>query len=166
MGDRRADAVEQVEPLLSEAYEDVSGASGATALTYDAPWRTEGLAAALAHRRGEDLKRRTTTIGPQRDEVGIVLDGRPARVYASQGEQRSLALALRLASHRMIGEVVDSAPVLVLDDVFSELDPERTRRLIKNLPQGQTLVTTAGDIPPGIEPQRVIRVAGGTLETS
>ena len=93
----------------------------------------------------------------------MVLDGLPARTQASQGEQRCLALTLRLAAHRVVGERVGSPPVLLLDDVFSELDPERSAALVRSLPGGQALLTTAGTLPAGIEPERVLRVVDGTL---
>ena len=65
-------------------------------------------------------------IAAHRDDVELHIAGLPARTHASQGEQRSLALALRLASHHVITEVTGSATVLLLDDVFSELDPDRS----------------------------------------
>ena len=64
------------------------------------------------------------TVGPHRDDVELFIDGLPARTHASQGEQRTLALALRLAAHRLVADKAGSAPVLVLDDVLSELDPQ------------------------------------------
>ncbi|HET9769549.1 MAG TPA: DNA replication and repair protein RecF, partial [Acidimicrobiia bacterium] len=92
------------------------------------------------------------------------IDGLDARRFASQGEQRSLALAVRLAGHVVISEVVGEPPVLLLDDVFSELDETRAHNLVSHLPIGQALVTTAGALPPGLPAERVIWVAGGQLE--
>jgi DNA replication and repair protein RecF len=107
----------------------------------------EGLAAA----REEDLERRTTTVGPHRDEVVLLLDGRDLRTRASQGEQRTTALALRVAAFDLLAERRRSAPVLVLDDVFSELDGARRARLVERLPQGQVFVSAAHreDVPGG-----------------
>ncbi|MDQ3385470.1 MAG: DNA replication and repair protein RecF, partial [Actinomycetota bacterium] len=122
-----------------------------------------GLAAALAAARAEDLRRGVTTVGPHRDELDLAIDGLPARTHASQGEQRSLALALRLASHAVVTDVTGSSPVLLLDDVFSELDPERSDALLAHLPPGQALLTTAGPLPEGASPGLVVRVVGGRL---
>jgi DNA replication and repair protein RecF len=105
-------------------------------------------------------------VGPHRDEVVLAIGGLPGRTHASQGEQRSLALALRLAAHRVVGDAVGAAPVLLLDDVFSELDPERSEALLAHLPPGQALLTTAGAIPPAAEPARLVRVRGGRLVTA
>ncbi|HSQ38236.1 MAG TPA: DNA replication/repair protein RecF [Acidimicrobiia bacterium] len=111
----------------------------------------EGLAAAVAAARHEDLERRTTTVGPHRDEVALYLDGRDLRTRASQGEQRTVALALRLAAFDLLAERRRSAPVLVLDDVFSELDEARRARLVDRLPRAQVFISTAHreDVPVG-----------------
>ncbi len=81
--------------------------------------------------------------GPHRDDLALSVGGLPGRTHASQGEQRSLALALRLAAHQLATERLGSAPVLLLDDVFSELDPFRSSALLAGLPPGQALLTTA-----------------------
>jgi DNA replication and repair protein RecF len=104
-----------------------------------------------------------TTTGPHRDNLDIELNGLPARTHASQGEQRSLALALRLASHHLVAERVGEPPLLLLDDVLSELDVDRGEALLHHLPPGQVLLTTAGPIPPGAHPERVLRVHNGTV---
>jgi DNA replication and repair protein RecF len=103
-------------------------------------------------------------VGPHRDDWRLCIDGLDARRFASQGEQRSLALAVRLAGHVVISEVVGEPPVLLLDDVFSELDDNRGANLVAHLPIAQALVTTAGTLPPGLPAERVVWVAGGRLE--
>ena len=82
----------------------------------------------LAEARSDDVRRGVSTVGPHRDDLELFIDGMPARTHASQGEQRTLALALRLAAHRLVTDKAGSAPVLVLDDVLSELDPGAARR--------------------------------------
>jgi DNA replication and repair protein RecF len=104
-----------------------------------------------------------STVGPHRDELALAIEGMPARTHASQGEQRSLALALRLAAHAVVTEEVGSAPVLLLDDVFSELDPERAEALVAHLPSGQALLTTASGVPAGAHPQLVVHVEDGRV---
>ena len=91
------------------------------------------------------------------------IGGLPARTHASQGEQRSLALALRLAAHQVVTVEAGTAPVLLLDDVFSELDGERSDALLAHLPAAQTILTTAGALPAGAAPARLLRVVGGTV---
>lgn len=159
----RLDLLAALEPVLGKAYDHVSSSAAEVSVRYEAPWREVGLASALAAGRTDDLRRGVSLIGPHRDELVLCLHGRPARGYASQGEQRSLALALRLAAHDVVTAAAGSPPVLVLDDVFSELDDERSRALLQHLPSGQVLLSTAGDLPPGASPAKVIHVTAGTL---
>jgi DNA replication and repair protein RecF len=105
-----------------------------------------------------------TLVGPHRDEWRLRLSGLDARLHASQGEQRTLALGLRLAGHRVCADVVGTEPVLLLDDVFSELDPDRGDALVAQLPAGQTLITTASTVPSVVHPERRLRVSDGRVE--
>lgn len=131
-------------------------------LRYRRSWGGE-LAAALAAVRADDLRRGVTTVGPHRDELVIDVGGLPSRTHASQGEQRSLALALRLAGHHVVSERIGTGPILLLDDVFSELDPLRADALLACLPAGQAIITTAGDLPPGAVVAARARVEDGKL---
>ena len=109
------------------------------------------------------MRRGVSTVGPHRDELVLTLDGLPARTHASQGEQRTLALALRLAAHRLVAERTGSTPVLVLDDVLSELDPRRARALLEHLPAGQVVITTANALPEAARPDRVLHIEAGAV---
>ena len=164
-GRARAALVDRLQPAASTAYDQVATASAHVTLGYDPPWRRHdgGLAGALEAARIEDLRRGVSTVGPHRDELELAVDGMPARTHASQGEQRSLALALRLAIHAVVTDVTGSSPILLLDDVFSELDPARSHALLEHLPPGQALLTTAGPLPEGATPGLVVRVEGGDL---
>ena len=123
------------------------------------------LDAFASHRRAE-VDRGVTLVGPHRDEWRLLVGGLESRTHASQGEQRTLALALRLGGHRLCAELTGSAPVLLLDDVFSELDDQRSVALVAHLDAGQTLVTTAGAVPRGISADRTLRVDAGRVERS
>lgn len=131
-------------------------------LGYNRSW-TGSLDAALLAARADDLRRGVTTVGPHRDELAIEVGGFPARTHASQGEQRSLALALRLAGHDVVTNRLETAPILLLDDVFSELDDQRAQALYAVLPPGQAILTTAGVLPPGAKPACQVRVEGGSI---
>jgi DNA replication and repair protein RecF len=151
----RVELVAQLAPLVDEAYRALAETDQVVTLDYERSW--EGpLEEALGRCRDEDRVRGHTTIGPQRDDAAVTLDGRDARRQASQGEQRSLALALRLAGHRLVQGRRGVDPLLLLDDVFSELDPARAERLLHLLPVGQTLVTTASPLPSGMSPAAVV----------
>jgi DNA replication and repair protein RecF len=104
-----------------------------------------------------------STVGPHRDDVAIEVDGLPSRTHASQGEQRSVALALRLAGHRVVVDRTGTDPVVLLDDVFSELDDDRVRALVGLLPATQSVITTAGSVPSGVEPGTLLRLVDGRI---
>jgi DNA replication and repair protein RecF len=163
LADARSALVDDLAPVLAEAYDQVAGRPAHVRVSYEASWREHGLAAALAAARKDELRRGLSLVGPHRDELAISLDGMPARTHASQGEQRSVALALRLAAHRVVTDATGSPPILLLDDVFSELDPDRSAALLAHLPTGQTLLSSAAGLPPGAEPELVLRVESGSI---
>ncbi len=137
----RNELVAQLAPLVTAHYSRLAGTPVRVGLDYRCSWQG-GLLEALYASREPDLVRGASLVGPHRDELDLSLDGLPGRTHASQGEQRSLAFALRLAAHQLATERLGSAPVLLLDDVFSELDPARSQALLGGLPPGQTLLTT------------------------
>lgn len=147
--------LDRLTPTLAEAYTAVSG-KGVLRPAYRAPWVGDlgnrepaklaaDLREALQATRGRDLEIRVTTRGPHRDVPSFELDGRSLRTQASQGEQRTVSVALRLASYRLLEDHHGAPPTLLLDDIFSELDPARAEGLLGILPRGQVFVTSARD---------------------
>jgi DNA replication and repair protein RecF len=145
-------------PLVAMYYQDLAQNTLPVTLTYERSWTGE-LMTALQRSLHDDLHRGYSTIGPHRDDVALHLAGRDARRQASQGEQRSFALALRLAGHAVVRQQRGIDPLLLLDDVFSELDPIRSDRLLHLLPVGQTLVTTASPLPSGMTPAAIVDIS-------
>jgi DNA replication and repair protein RecF len=124
-----------------------------------------GLAGELAERRPADLERGFTAHGPHRDELALELDGAPLRAYGSQGQQRAALLALLFAERELLAERRDRPPLMLLDDVMSELDSER-RELLADLLRatGQAIVTaTEAEHVPAVEEDELIRVEAGSL---
>jgi DNA replication and repair protein RecF len=162
---RRARVVEALASRLSDAYREISSSDLGLAIGYAGTWSGAGtdllppksaaeyatlIATGLETARRVDFDRRLTTVGPHRDEPSFELAGHDARTHGSQGEQRSTALSAKLAAHRAIAQSTGETPALLLDDVFSELDPERSAALASALPDdAQTLITSARpeDIP-------------------
>ena len=150
--------------LVGPAYARLAGAAVGpldelpVRLDYVRSWRGELLEALSASRR-DDLRRGVNTVGPHRDDVLLLIDGREARLHASQGEQRCLALALRLGVHELVRSRTGLVPTLLLDDVFSELDPARSRALVAQLPVGESVLTTAAPLPEGIAVARTVDAA-------
>ncbi|MPZ25313.1 MAG: DNA replication/repair protein RecF [Micromonosporaceae bacterium] len=146
-------------PHVAAGYDAVAGeAAGAASLRYRSSLPAAGadrdalataLAAALAQARTAEVERGVTTVGPHRDDLALTLGELPAKGYASHGECWSFAVALRLAAYRLL-RADGVEPVLVLDDVFAELDTGRRDRLARSLEDAtQTLVTCAveADVP-------------------
>jgi DNA replication and repair protein RecF len=148
---------------LQDAY-TVVGGEGSLAWAYHSTWGSEragqyeelreALMSALLDKRQKDVEVRTTTVGPHRDEPNLLLDARDTRSRASQGEQRTAALALRIGAYRVIEEIRGHKPILLLDDVFSELDKTRAERVVSLIETGQVFVTTARDDEVPIEGRR------------
>jgi DNA replication and repair protein RecF len=164
LAEARHALVDELSPLVSQAYEQLAGSSQPVTLSYRRSWDGD-LSEVLRARRPDDLRRQITSVGPHRDELEIAVGPGPARTHASQGEQRCVALALRLATHELRRRGASEAPVLLLDDVFSELDARRSAALVDQLPAGQVLLTTAVDPPSAVTPDRVVEVNEGRLST-
>ena len=159
----RVALLDELVPVLADSYDQVAHVRADVTAIYRSTWLEEGLGPALSAARRDELRRGVSLVGPHRDDVELAIGGLPARTHASQGEQRSLALALRLAAHRVVTAAAGSPPVLLLDDVFSELDPGRSDALLASLPPGQTLLSTASGLPPGAAPDALLVVEGGTV---
>lgn len=139
-------------PYLEQAYENVAG--DRLEAHYQEAHDRDGLPSAgedpeeairkhLHHKRAEEKSRRTTVAGPHRDEIMFTLGGRDARSFASQGQQRTIALAWKLAEVSVITEISEQAPLLLLDDVMSELDERRRHTLASMVGTvAQTILTT------------------------
>ena len=125
------------------------------------------LAAELAERHDSDLERGFSGHGPHRDDVAFARDGHELRTYGSQGEQRLALLALLLAERETLAATRDAVPLMLLDDVMSELDPDRRGQLAQLLRgQGQSVITTTdlGHVPGADDPAVTrLAVAGGAI---
>jgi DNA replication and repair protein RecF len=184
----RLEALSSLIPYARKRYEEVAG-GGRLELDYDSSWLrkagVEGaeifelgpdrLEAAIRERveelRQAELERGLTLVGPQRDDVSVLLAARSsetpslmdARTFASQGDQRTSALALKLAEHDLLTDALGEEPVLLLDDVFSELDAERRAWLCNAVrSMGQTIVSSAEPLGlDALKPQAIIEVVAG-----
>ena len=186
----RLETLADLVPFAHKRYEEVAG-GGALELTYVASWLPEEDAAAalqdpatidravladrlrarMAALRVAELERGQTLVGPQRDDIVVKLAARSgevggmldARTYASQGDQRTSALALKLAEHDLVTERLEDPPILLLDDVFSELDSERRRWLAAAVADSEQSILSSAE--PGVlaplDPARIVDVEAG-----
>ncbi|MGH9079574.1 MAG: DNA replication/repair protein RecF [Acidimicrobiales bacterium] len=166
LADARAALAVQLVPLVESHYTRLAGRPTRVVLEYRRSW-SGPLLAALEASRTRDIERGTSSVGPHRDELALSLDGLAGRSHASQGEQRTLALALELGAHQLATERLGTPPVLLLDDVFSELDPRRSKALLAGLPAGQALITTAFATSSGVPADKLYAMeSGGHTVTS
>lgn len=148
---------------LSIAYESPYAASDPEREPPAAAELAAAMAAELKTRRREDLEAGFTGAGPHRDDLALSVGGKPARLFASQGQQRSAVLALKLAEAEVLGESAGISPVLLLDDVMSELDRHRQDYLLHHIGASQVFLTCCDDgLFAGAGP-RVFRVQNGAL---
>jgi DNA replication and repair protein RecF len=151
----------EVTRLLAPRFADVAAELGLA----DAMLAYDGIAPdaeALRERLDRDVERGVTGIGPHLDDVELQAGDRDLRRFGSQGEQRTAVLALLLAEAELLAERRGTAPLLLLDDVFSELDRDRRERLLRRLPTGgQTVITATSDTGSPLEPQQIVDVEPG-----
>ncbi|MBV9386075.1 MAG: DNA replication/repair protein RecF [Chroococcidiopsidaceae cyanobacterium CP_BM_ER_R8_30] len=149
---RRSRAIERLFPIAQAWHASISGGKEILQIRYapNVPMEQddpEGIQQAflekIAQRAVAEQHQGTTLVGPHRDEIELKIDQTPARQYGSQGQQRTLVLALKLAELKLIEEVVGEPPLLLLDDVLAELDPNRQNQLLEAIQDRfQTLITT------------------------
>ncbi|WP_046777649.1 DNA replication/repair protein RecF [Streptomyces yangpuensis] len=175
---QRLDLIATLLPLADKAYEQLAPGGGPLGLTYRSSAGEsvdsgaarsrealyEVLLAALGEVRGQEIERGVTLVGPHRDDVLLRLGELPAKGYASHGESWSYALALRLASYELLRSE-GSEPVLILDDVFAELDARRRERLAELVAPGEQVLVTAAvdDDVPGVLVGARYGVSGGEV---
>lgn len=166
----RLELVNELAPEVEKAYQLLAPASRPAAIGYrsaielddqgstqDAEFLEAALLAALARRRDAELERGMCLVGPHRDDLELRLGDQPAKGFASHGESWSMALALRLASYELL-RAEGSEPVLLLDDVFAELDTARRRALAGVAATAEQVLVTAAvgeDIPPDWDARRI-----------
>lgn len=175
---KRLDLVAALQPLADKAYEQLAPGGGPVGLDYRGSIGDERLAGAtgredlfgqlleaLGEARRQEIERGVTLVGPHRDDLVLRLGSLPAKGYASHGESWSYALALRLASYELLCADGDE-PVLVLDDVFAELDTRRRERLAELVAPGEQVLVTAAvdDDVPGVLSGARFAVDNGTVE--
>jgi DNA replication and repair protein RecF len=141
LGAIRARLVERLAPLAGEAHQQISGVEEQLQLRF-APGNEEDFARDLADSQTQELRLRQTTVGPHRDDIELLVQAKKASQFASEGQQRTVALALKIAQARLFALEEGASPLLLIDDIFGELDPVRRNQLLASLPgDAQKLVT-------------------------
>ncbi len=169
----RHQILEHFNQKLSQLYQSISGGKEKVKIKYksfinDASDLSEvelSFSTKLLEKKNSDLRYGYTSIGPHRDDLVFLLNGKEVEHHGSRGECRTLLIALKLAEIEYISETTGSTPILLLDDVFSELDEKRQEYLLKSIDQCQTFITTTavGDLN-SLKGIMKLNVANGALE--
>lgn len=162
----RSQFVGQLGEIVRRIHRDLSGGREELQISYDPCASPEGLEESIARSRVQDMKQKMTLVGPHRDDIGFYIGDADLRRFGSQGQQRTAALSLKLAEIELVKQVVKDYPVLLLDDVLSELDGERQNHLLAAIDKIQTMITCTGleDFVNNCFPiNQVFRVVEGTV---
>ena len=175
---RRARVLARLTPIAQSWHDRISGKTEILEINYlpnvewaeDRPEKVQqAFLAKIAQRRTAEKHQGKTVVGPHRDEIEFTINQTPARYYGSQGQQRTLVLALKLAELKLIEEVVGEPPLLLLDDVLAELDPNRQNQLLTVIgDRFQTIITTThinSFNDRWIEDSQILTVNAGQIET-
>lgn len=138
----------EIEGIVRSTHETLTGNKESLTVRYEPNVEEDRLEEALRKAETRDLKAKTTTVGPHRDDLSFWIEGKPdpidLRIFGSQGQQRTAALALKLAEIGFLKKNTGENPILLLDDVFSELDSNRQQFLVDNMQELQTFITCTG----------------------
>ena len=159
--------IERLNEMIVPIHEKLSGGNEHLTLRYEPNVSADEFENQLLLRRENDLRMKSTTVGPHRDDLGFYIDDINVRKFGSQGQQRTAALSLKLAEIELVKLLIKDTPILLLDDVLSELDSFRQNYLLESIRQVQTVITCTGldeFISNQFNIDKVFRVKNGSIE--
>lgn len=142
--ERRKEFVRQVNGIISEIHFRLTGGKEQLSLTYESSIGEMSMEQALKKNRERDLRMKSTSVGPHRDDLCFLSGDLDIRKFGSQGQQRTAALSLKLAEIELVKRIIGDTPILLLDDVLSELDKNRQNYLLDSIHDIQTVITCTG----------------------
>lgn len=163
---RREEHIKQLNEEICNIHEKLSGGKEKLILEYEPNVREEEFLKKVSLQRERDLHQKITTVGPHRDDILFSIHGVDIRKYGSQGQQRTSALSLKLAEIQLIKKAIGENPILLLDDVLSELDRNRQNYLLDSIENIQTIITCTGleeFIQERIKVNHIYKVTSGTV---
>ncbi len=134
----------RMKDIISSMHDELTGGKEKLSISYEPDVSIDDFEKNLHRLREAELKQHLTLTGPHRDDIRFSIDGLDVRKYGSQGQKRTAALALKLSEIEIIRELVKDNPILLLDDVLSELDSKRQKYLLKNISDTQNIITCTG----------------------
>lgn len=163
--EKRRKNIEELKPKILNIHSLISGDKEKLIIDYESNAEKD-FENNLKANRNIDIKNQFTSIGPHRDDISFVINGEDIRKFGSQGQKKTAAISLKLSELNIIKEKNGDTPVLLLDDVFSELDETRQKLLIQNLKGIQTIITCTGmkkNIFELLKPTKVFKVENGNI---
>lgn len=142
--ERRSQFIQELNDIVRIIHSNLSGDKEELIISYEPDVTIEDFEKKLYSTRDRDLKLRVTNIGPHKDDICFDINGKDVRKYGSQGQQRTSALSLKLSEIELVKKKVHDEPILLLDDVLSELDSKRQNYLLNSIKDIQTIVTCTG----------------------
>lgn len=163
----RSTFLSELDEIVGKIHCRLSGGKEQLVLRYEPNVKEKEFEQALLHSRSQDIRQRATLTGPHRDDLSFIVNEVDIRKYGSQGQQRTAALSLKLAEIELVKKIVRDYPILLLDDVLSELDSKRQEHLLDAIRHIQTVITCTGlddFVSHSFQIDRVFNVINGTVE--
>lgn len=164
--EKRKKFIEELNEIIKQVHNKLTNGKEEIELIYEPDVSVENFEKELKKHRDKDLKYKLTSVGPHRDDFSFVVDGIDIRKYGSQGQQRTAALSLKLSEIEIVKKITGHVPVLLLDDVLSELDNNRQNYLLSTIGDIQTIITCTGlddFVNNNFQINKVINVVNGSI---
>ena len=142
--DRRNKFIVELNEIVGKVHEQLTGGKEHLQIYYEPSVSSMDFETNLIKNREKDIKMKSTSVGPHRDDICFMADGLDIRKFGSQGQQRTAALSLKLSEIEIVKKVINDTPILLLDDVLSELDKHRQNYLLDSISDIQTIITCTG----------------------
>ena len=142
--ERREEFIKQVNKIISDIHFKLTGGKEKISITYEKSIGNLSLEQALKKNRERDIRMKSTSAGPHRDDLCFMAGNLDIRKFGSQGQQRTAALSLKLSEIELVKQLINDTPILLLDDVLSELDKHRQNYLLDSIHDIQTVITCTG----------------------
>ncbi len=165
--EEREKFIKDLNEILKKIHYHLTGGKESIVIGYEKNVSIEDYEAVMSRKRDTDLKYQSTQAGPHRDDICFYVNGIDVRKYGSQGQQRTAALSLKLAEIQLVKNIIHDTPILLLDDVMSELDHNRKNYLLDSIKDIQTIVTCTGYddfIRSRLNIDQIYKVNAGTIE--
>ena len=164
----RSEFIKELNPMIADIHAGLSGGKETLSIAYEPNVTAENFREQLAKNQFQEIRQRQTLTGPHRDDLNFIVNGTDIRRFGSQGQQRTAALSLKLAEIELVKKIVKDYPVLLLDDVLSELDSKRQEHLLSEITHIQTLITCTGldeFVNSKFRMDKIFKIVEGTVES-